>query len=232
MLSPFTIFFVLHLVSSVSLNVAHKNSFINGSFENVLKCTRFQSRRRRKKHFQSNNSATHTQSNVIFKQITERDYPFRKYNIGDLFYGRILSMNKKNVKLDILCDRKAYLNTSEYFRSPILHKYIFVLLKIHNIIRVKIKYIQKIHQKITVHIQKYSYDEILSSFKNDYNLINARILDVKGNHLLLYLAPKIHAKLPLPHGGERIERFKSGNDILVKIDCFDKEREELYVKLP
>ncbi|ANQ06069.1 Uncharacterized protein PCOAH_00003480 [Plasmodium coatneyi] len=227
MRAAFYILLAVSLAYSVSVNVAKRSSFISSSIENVPKITA-RAVGRSKSHKRKINAS---QGNVIYKQIKERDTPFKFYNIGDSFYGRILSISKKNIKLDILCDRKAYLNTSEYFRSPFLHKYVFALLKVHNIIRVKIKYIQRIHQKIAVQIQKYSYEEILSSFHNGRSLINAKILDVLDDHVLLYLAPQIHAKLVL-RVGERADDYKAGNDVLVRIDRFDGPRGELYVRLP
>ncbi|GAB64593.1 hypothetical protein PCYB_021620, partial [Plasmodium cynomolgi strain B] len=215
------------LAYSVSVNVAKRSSFISSSIENAAKFTA-RSGGRSKSH---RRKISASQGNVIYKQIKERSIPFKFYNIGDSFYGRILSISKKNIKLDILCDRKAYLNTSEYFRLPILHKYVFALLKVHNIIRVKIKYIQRVHQKIAVQIQKYSYEEILSSFNNGRSLINAKILDVLDDYVLLYLAPQIHAKLLL-RVGERADDYRAGNDVLVRIDRFDGPSGELYVRVP
>ncbi|EUD64749.1 hypothetical protein C922_04893 [Plasmodium inui San Antonio 1] len=226
----------ISLAYSVSVNEAKRSSFIS-SIENAPKFTACAGGRSKSDRHSHNRNHSHknqinaSQGNVIYKQIKERGTPFRFYNIGDSFYGRILSISKKNIKLDILCDRKAYLNTSEYFRFPILHKYVFTLLKVHNIIRVKIKYIQTVHQKIAVQIQKYTYEEILSSFNNGRSLINAKILDVLDNHVLLYLAPQIHAKLLL-RVGERADEYRPGNDVLVRIDRFDGPRGELYVRVP
>ncbi|CAA9986323.1 conserved Plasmodium protein, unknown function [Plasmodium knowlesi strain H] len=224
----FSILLAVSLTYSVSVNVAKRSfSFISNRIENAPKFT-FRAGGRSKNH---GRKISASQGNVIYKQIKERDVPFKFYNIGDSFYGRILSISKKNIKLDILCDRKAYLNTSEFFRSSTLHKYVFALLKVHNIIRVKIKYIQRVHQKIGVQIQKYSYEEILSSFNDGRSLINAKILDVLDDHVLLYLAPQVHARLLLKVG-ERADDYRAGNDLLVRIDRFDEQRGELYVRVP
>ncbi|KMZ82851.1 hypothetical protein PVIIG_05435 [Plasmodium vivax India VII] len=225
MRAPLPILLAVSLAYSVWVNVAKRSSFIS-SIGNAPKFTA-NTGGRSKSHGRKINAS---QGNVIYKQIKERDTPFKFYSIGDSFYGRILSISKKNIKLDILCDRKAYLNTSEYFRLPNLHKYVFALLKVHNVIRVKIKYIQRVHQKIAVQIQKYSYEEILSSFQNGQSLMNAKILDVLDGYVLLYLAPQIHAKLLLREG-ERTDDYRAGNDVLVRIDRFDGPRGDLYVRV-
>ncbi|SPJ08170.1 conserved Plasmodium protein, unknown function [Plasmodium sp. DRC-Itaito] len=167
-------------------------------------------------------------NNVIYKQIPELTHPYKKYNIDDIYYGRILSINSKKIKLDILCDRKAYLNTSEYFNSRVMNKYIYNILNINNIIKVQIRNIEKIHQKIHVDIKKYTYDEFLSSFKNNNIYINSKVIHIKPNYVLLYLAPKIIGKL-MYDKNEDMRNFHVGNDVHVKIDYFDKMKNELYV---
>ncbi|SOV73609.1 conserved Plasmodium protein, unknown function [Plasmodium sp. gorilla clade G3] len=167
-------------------------------------------------------------NNVIYKQIPELTYPYKKYNIDDIYYGRILSINSKKIKLDILCDRKAYLNTSEYFNNRVMNKYIYNILNINNIIKVQIKNIEKIHQKIHVDIKKYTYEEFLSSFKNNNIYINSKVIHIKPKYVLLYLAPKVIAKL-IYDKNEDMQNFQVGNDIHVKIDYFDKMKNELYV---
>ncbi|ETB60678.1 hypothetical protein YYC_02299 [Plasmodium yoelii 17X] len=166
--------------------------------------------------------------NVVYKQIYEKTYPFKKYCIGDEYYGRVLSVNCQKIKLDILCDRKACLNTSEYFSSIKLCKYIDSIINIHDIIKIKIKFIQKIYQKIFVQIRKYSISEILSSFQNDQNLINSKIFYIGHNYALVYIAPKIHAKLII----HKQNKYKLGDIIPVKIHFFNSEKNELYVLDP
>ncbi|SOV10129.1 conserved Plasmodium protein, unknown function [Plasmodium gaboni] len=167
-------------------------------------------------------------NNVIYKQIPEFTYPYKKYNIDDIYYGRILSINSKKIKLDILCDRKAYLNTSEYFNNYMMNKYIYNILNINNIIKVQIKNIEKIHQKIHVDIKKYTYEEFLSSFKNNNIYINSKVIHIKQNYALLYLAPKIIGKL-MYDKNEDMRNLHVGNDVHVKIDYFDKIKNELYL---
>ncbi|SOV10233.1 conserved Plasmodium protein, unknown function [Plasmodium sp. gorilla clade G2] len=174
-----------------------------------------------KYNFQRNN-------NVIYKQIPEFTYPYKKYNIDDIYYGRILSINSKKIKLDILCDRKAYLNTSEYFNNHMMNKYIYNILNINNIIKVQIKNIEKIHQKIHVDIKKYTYEEFLSSFKNNNIYINSKVIHIKPKYALLYLAPKIIGKL-MYDKNEDMQNLNVGNDVHVKIDYFDKMKNELYL---
>ncbi|SOS76105.1 conserved Plasmodium protein, unknown function [Plasmodium sp. gorilla clade G1] len=167
-------------------------------------------------------------NNVIYKQIPELTYPYKKYNIDDIYYGRILSINSKKIKLDILCDRKAYLNTSEYFNNRMMNKYIYNILNINNIIKVQIKNIEKIHQKIHVDIKKYTYEEFVSSFKNNNIYINSKVIQIKPNYLLLYLAPKVIGKL-MYDKNQDMRNFHVGNNVHVKIDYFDKMKNELYV---
>ncbi|SCL90042.1 conserved Plasmodium protein, unknown function [Plasmodium berghei] len=169
--------------------------------------------------------------NIIYKQIYEKTYPFKKYCIGDEYYGRILNVNSKKIKVDILCDRKACLNTSEYFSSLKLCKYINSIINIHDIIKIKIKFIQKIYKKIFVQIRKYSVSEILSSFQNDKNLINSKIFYIYHNYALVYIAPKIHAKLII-HKQNKLDKYKLGDTIPVKVDSFNSEKNELYVLDP
>ncbi|SOV74931.1 conserved Plasmodium protein, unknown function [Plasmodium reichenowi] len=167
-------------------------------------------------------------NNVIYKQIPELTYPYKKYNIDDIYYGRILSINSKKIKLDILCDRKAYLNTSEYFNNRMMNKYIYNILNINNIIKVQIKNIEKIHQKIHVDIKKYTYEEFVSSFKNNNIYINSKVIQIKPNYALLYLAPKVIGKLRYDKNQD-MRNFHLGNNVHVKIDYFDKMKNELYV---
>ncbi|SBT70224.1 conserved Plasmodium protein, unknown function [Plasmodium malariae] len=223
---------VVNLAYSINIKVIKNPLFINTTYnDNITRWNNTKSKNEKKKKKKSFLRKSSTkQSNIIYKLVKEDKDPFKKYMIDDMYYGRILSINKKKIKLDILCDRKAYLNTSEYFSVQDFNKYIFTLLQVHNIIKVKIKRIEKIHQKITVCIKKYSYQQILSSFKNDHHLIKSKILDIRENYLLLYLAPKIHAKLML-HGKEDLSNYKIGNDIPVKVDYFDGDNNELYVKI-
>ncbi|EUD70208.1 20S proteasome subunit beta 3 [Plasmodium vinckei petteri] len=169
--------------------------------------------------------------NIIYKQIYEKDYPFKRYCIGDEYYGRVLSVNAKKIKLDILCDRKAYLNTSEYFSSIKLCKYINSIINIHDIIKIKIKYIQKIYQKIFVQIRKYSIPEILSSFQNEQSLVNSKIFYISNDYALVYIAPKIHAKLII-NKQDKLDKYKIGDTIPVKVHSFNSEENELYVLDP
>ncbi|CRG93335.1 conserved Plasmodium protein, unknown function [Plasmodium gallinaceum] len=219
MLHFFVIFLLINLTYSININV--KNYlFFNDNFNNIQKCKIFKTKRIFERDMKNN---------IIYKQIKEENYPFKKYSIDDVYYGRILSINQRKIKLDILCDRKAYLNTSEYFSLEGLQKYIFLIIKIHNIIKVRIARIDNIHKKIIVDIKKYTNEEILSSFKNTNNLINSKILDIRDNYVLLYLAPKIHAKLIIKQSDD-LNKYKIGNNILTKIDYFDKVKNELYVK--
>ncbi|CAD2084500.1 conserved Plasmodium protein, unknown function [Plasmodium vinckei brucechwatti] len=178
-----------------------------------------------------NNWSSRYSQNIIYKQIYEKGYPFKRYCIGDEYYGRVLSVNAKKIKLDILCDRKAYLNTSEYFSSIKLCKYINSIINIHDIIKIKIKYIQKIYQKIFVQIRKYSIPEILSSFQNEQSLINSKIFYISNDYALVYIAPKIHAKLII-NKQEKLDKYKIGDTIPVKIHSFNSEEDELYVLDP
>ncbi|SCL96271.1 conserved Plasmodium protein, unknown function [Plasmodium chabaudi chabaudi] len=178
-----------------------------------------------------NNWGSSYSQNVIYKQIYEKAYPFKRYCIGDEYYGRVLSVNAKKIKLDILCDRKAYLNTSEYFSSFKLCKYINSIINIHDIIKIKIKYIQKIYQKIFVQIRKYTIPEILSSFQNEQNLINSKIFYISNDYALVYIAPKIHAKLII-NRQDKPDKYKIGDTISVKIHSFNSEENELYVLDP
>ncbi|CRH03065.1 conserved Plasmodium protein, unknown function [Plasmodium relictum] len=222
MLHFFIIFLLINSAYAININVK-SHLFLNSNFNNIKKWKTIKI----KKIFQGDIM----KSNIIYKQIKEENYPFKKYNIDDVYYGRILGINKRKIKIDILCDRKAYLNTSEYFSLEKFNKYIFLLIKIHNIIKVRIAKIDSIHKKIIVDIKKYTNEEILSSFKNTNYLINSKILSIKENFILVYIAPKIHAKLIIKQNDD-LNNYKIGGDILVKIYDFDKIKNELYVKNP
>lgn len=168
-------------------------------------------------------------SNVIHKQVVENKTPFKKYRIDDIYYGRIIKISRKRIKVNILCDRKAYLNTSEYFRNPSFEKYIFHILKVSNIIKVKISEIDVIHKKIFLSIQKYRNEEIYSSFRKKNVLLNATVLDILENRVLLYIAPNVHAQLVLPQN-QSVNTYEIGETTLVQIDRLDREQDELYVK--
>ncbi|SCA48226.1 conserved Plasmodium protein, unknown function [Plasmodium ovale] len=221
-----TLILMINLVYSVQSNGRKEPMFVNVNWSIIQQCGHNSNGKKKKKRHEAI-----FKNNIIHKQIKENIYPFKKYNIDDIYYGRILSITKRKIKVDILCDRKAYLNTSEYFCLPILHKYIYFILHVHNVIKVRIKYIHNIHKKIIVDIKKYTYEEIVSSFKNNFKLLNARILLVKRNYVLLYIGPKIHGKLILQRE-EDMDMYMVGSDIPVRIDYFDKDNNELYVSRP
>lgn len=168
-------------------------------------------------------------SNVIFKQMVEYKTPFKKYNIGDIYYGQILKIDKKKIKIDILCDRKAYLKTSDFFREASFEKYIFYILKLYNVIKVKITDIDWIHKKIYVSIQKYKNEEIYFSFKKKKTILNSTVLDKFNNYALIYIAPHVHARLVLPRN-HNLNKYKIGSNMLVQVDSLDRKEDELYVK--
>ncbi|SBT75294.1 conserved Plasmodium protein, unknown function [Plasmodium ovale] len=227
MLLILTLIVMINLVYSVQSNGRKEPMFVNLNWSTIQQCGNNSNEKKKKKK----RHKAIFKSNIVYKKFKENIYPFKKYNIDDIYYGRILSINKSKIKIDILCDRKAYLNTSEYFCLPTLQKYINFILHVHNIIKVRIKHIHNIHKKIIVDIQKYTYEEIISSFKNNFKLLNARIFLVNKNYVLLYIGPKIHGKLIL-HKEEDMDMYTVGSDIPVRIDYFDKGNNELYVSRP
>ncbi|VWU49295.1 conserved protein, unknown function [Hepatocystis sp. ex Piliocolobus tephrosceles] len=222
MLFLFVVFFVATFAQSVVINAKKNKTFFLNKHLNkpiIPKCNK-------KKRLWNMYS-----SNVVYKQIQEKTQPFKKYCIGDIFYGKVLSVNKHKIKLDILCDRKADLNTNEYFQETNFKTYIYTLVQINNIIKVKIKYINKIQQKIIVSIRKYTFEEIISSFKEKKNLLlNVKILSIGEKEALLYVAPKIHAYLSFNNEQDFLSKYKVGQNMLVSVYQFDAVTGKLHVR--